>query len=144
MLIGEYTHTIDPKKRVSLPSKFRKEVGKNVVITKGLDNCLFLYTIQEWEKIAEQINSLPFVQADNRYFSRFILSGATETEVDSAGRILIPDFLYEFAGLQNKVVITGVHSRIEIWDEEKWQQHRKEIEKNADHLAEKLGNMGMN
>jgi len=143
MLIGEHTHTIDSKKRVSLPSKFRKEVGKKVVITKGLDNCLFVYPVKEWGKIAEQLSALSFTQSDNRKFSRFMLSGATEVDLDSVGRVLIPDFLYEFAGLKEKAVIAGVHSRIEIWEEESWRNHKKEVEKNADNLAEKLGDVGM-
>lgn len=143
MLIGEYTHSLDSKKRVSLPSKFRKEIGKKIVMTKGLDNCLFVYPMKEWERIAESLNSLPFVHSDNRSFSRFMLSGAVEAEVDSAGRVLIPDFLYEFAELKDKVIIAGVHSRIEIWDEEKWQEYKKQVEKQADTLAEKLGDIGM-
>ncbi len=143
MLIGEHIHTIDSKKRVSFPSKFRKEVGKKVVITKGLDNCLFIYPIEEWKKIAETLNSLPFVQSDNRKMSRFMLSGAVEVEVDSVGRILIPDFLCFFANLKNRVVIAGVHSRIEIWNEKKWNAYKKQVEENADSLAEKLGDVGM-
>lgn len=142
MLIGEYTHTIDDKNRVSLPAKFRKEVGKNVVITHGLDNCLFLYSTFEWQKIAEKLGSLGMGQADTRGFNRFMLAGAIETDVDSIGRILIPDFLKSFAELGEKIVFTGVHNRIEIWDDKRWAEYKKRIEKQADKLAEKLGDVG--
>lgn len=142
MLIGEYTHTIDDKSRVSLPSKFRKEVGKTVVITHGLDNCLFLYPLDEWKTISEKLGSLAMGQADARGFNRFMLAGAVEAEVDSIGRILIPDFLREFAELTEKVVFAGVHNRVEIWNEKRWTEYKKRIEKQADLLAEKLGEIG--
>ena len=116
MLIGEYKHTLDPKKRLSLPSKWRGELGSTLIITKGLDNCLFVYPQREWEKITEKIGQLPLGSADTRSFNRFFLSGAVEVEVDSVGRILVPDFLKEFAKLDNKVVLAGVHDRVEIWD----------------------------
>ena len=143
MLIGEYRHTFDSKKRVALPAKFRKEIGKKVVITNGLDNCLFVYPVKEWQKVAEKLSALSFGQADTRGFNRFMLAGATETDVDSIGRVLVPDFLREFAGLDTKVVIVGIHSRLEIWDEKRWQNYTKKISKQADFLAEKLGEIGV-
>ncbi|MEK7590013.1 MAG: division/cell wall cluster transcriptional repressor MraZ [Patescibacteria group bacterium] len=143
MLIGEYTHTIDPKKRLSLPSKFRRELGRNVVVTRGLDNCLFIYPINEWKKISEKLAELPMGQADTRGFNRFILSGAIEVAIDSLGRILVPDFLRDFASLKDKVVLAGVQTRIEIWDEKKWSQYKEKIERNADNMAEKLGEIGI-
>jgi len=143
MLIGEYTHTLDPKKRLSLPSKFRKEVGKKVVVTRGLDKCLFVYPIKQWEKISEKIAELSIGQADSRGFNRFMLSGAVETDVDTAGRILIPDFLKEFASLKSKVIVAGVHTRIEVWDEKGWSAYKARVEKDADVLAEKLGEIGV-
>ena len=143
MLIGEYTHPIDPKKRLSLPSKFRKELGTKVVVTRGLDNCLFIYPINEWNKISEKLGELPIGQADTRGFNRFILSGAVEVAIDSLGRILLPPFLREFASLKNKVVLAGVQTRIEIWDEKKWSQYKKKIEKQAENMAEKLGEIGV-
>ena len=142
MLIGEYTHTLDPKKRLALPAKFRKEMGKRVVITHGLDNCLFVYSLAQWGKIAEKLASLPLGQADTRGFNRFMLAGAVDTEVDSAGRILIPDFLKEFAKLAEDVVVTGVHSRVEIWDLTAWNEYKERVRKQADALAEKLGELG--
>ncbi len=142
MLIGEYTHTLDPKKRLSMPSKFRKEIGKKVVVTRGLDKCLFVYTVSEWKRVAEKIAEMSLGQADSRGFNRFLLSGAVETDVDSAGRILIPDFLKDFAGLKSKIIVAGVHSRVEIWDEKAWNQYKGQVEKQADALAEKLGEIG--
>ncbi len=143
MLIGEYTHTVDEKKRISLPSKFRKEVGKKIVVTHGLDNCLFLYQTKEWEKISEKLASLGMGQSDTRGFNRFLLAGAVEIDVDSNGRILIPDFLREFAQLGEKVVFAGVHNRIEIWNDARWTEYKKKIEKQADLMAEKLGEIGV-
>ncbi len=143
MLIGEYKHSLDPKKRLSLPSKWRKELGKKLVITRGLDNCLFVYPLKEWQKITEKIGQLPLGQADTRGFNRFFLSGAVEVEVDSVGRILVPDFLKEFAHLATSVVLAGIHDRVEIWDEKQWTDYKKSIEQNADSLAEKLGEIGV-
>lgn len=143
MLLGEYTHTLDPKKRLSLPAKFRQEMGRKVVLTYGLDKCLALYSEKEWEKIAEKLASLPTGQADNRSFNRLMLAGASEVEVDSLGRILVPDFLKDFASLSTKVVVTGVHSRVEIWNEERWVEYKAKIVGQADTLAEKLGEIGV-
>ncbi len=143
MLIGEYNHTLDPKKRLSMPSKWRKELGKKLVLTRGLDNCLFVYPLREWQKITEKIGQLPLGQADTRSFNRFFLSGAVEVEVDSVGRILVPDFLKDFAKLDAKVVLAGIHDRVEIWDEKKWTEYKHKIEAQADQLAEKLGDIGV-
>lgn len=143
MLIGEYTHTVDDKKRISLPSKFRKEMGKKIVVTQGLDNCLFMYPISEWKKISEKISSLGMGQSDTRGFARFMLAGAVEIDVDSLGRILIPDFLRSFADLSSRVVFAGVVNRIEIWNEKKWSDYKNRIQKNAGEMAEKLGDIGM-
>lgn len=143
MLIGEYVHTLDAKKRLSLPSKFRRKFGKKVIVTRGLDNCLFLYPTREWEKISEKLGELSIGQRDTRGFNRFMLSGAVEVDVDSVGRILIPDFLKHFAELKNKVVLAGIHNRVELWDERKWIGYKKRIEGQADQLAEKLGELGV-
>ena len=142
MLIGEYTHTIDDKKRISLPIKFRKELGKKIVVTHGLDNCLFVYTLKEWEKISEKISELGMGQADKRGFNRFMLAGATLVDVDSIGRILIPEHLRDFAEVKEKVVFTGVYSRVEIWNEKRWIEYKQKVIKNADMMAEKLGDIG--
>ncbi|MCR4311095.1 MAG: division/cell wall cluster transcriptional repressor MraZ [Candidatus Taylorbacteria bacterium] len=143
MLIGEYTHSIDDKNRVSLPAKFRSEMGKKIVITPGLDNCLFLFTMAEWKKISERLSSSSLLAADNRSFNRFMFGGAVEADVDSIGRILVPDFLRERATLKGKVVVIGVQSRVEIWNEKSWIDYKKVVEKQADTLAEKLGQVGV-
>lgn len=143
MLIGEYTHTLDIKKRLSVPSKWRTELGGTVVLTRGLDNCLFVYPLKEWQKITEKIGQLPLGQADTRSFNRFFLSGATEVEIDKNGRILVPDFLKDFAKLDTKVVLAGIHDRVEIWDEDRWVAYKAQIEAEADALAEKLGDIGI-
>lgn len=143
MLIGEYTHSLDPKKRLSLPSKWRRELGKKIVVTRGLDNCLFVYPLKEWRLITQKIGQLPLGQADTRGFNRFFLSGAVEVEIDSVGRILVPDFLKDFAKLKTKVVLAGIYNRVEIWDEKTWREYKKRIEEQADALAEKLGEVGV-
>lgn len=142
MLLGEYSHTLDEKKRISLPIKFRKEIGSKVIVTHGLDNCLFLYSMSEWATISEKLGNLSLGQADSRRFNRFILGGAIEMEVDGLGRILIPDHLRDFAELKSKVVFAGVHNRIEIWNEARWIDYKKKVALEADALAEKLGAIG--
>ena len=143
MLIGEYKHTLDDKNRLSLPAKFRKEMGKNIILTPGLDQCLFVFTIKEWGKISEKLSESSMLQADNRSFNRFMFGGATEVEVDSIGRILIPDFLRDRAHLNSKVVLIGVQSRVEIWNEKAWTDYKQVVERQADALAEKLGQVGV-
>ncbi len=142
MLIGEYIHTLDDKKRLSLPVKFRRELGRKIVITNGLDRCLFIYTEKRWNALAEKLSRLPIGQADTRSFNRFMLAGALQIDVDALGRVLIPDFLKKFASLKSRVVFTGVHDRVEVWDETLWQNYKERIAKEADVLAEKLGDLG--
>jgi MraZ protein len=142
LLIGEYEHTLDDKKRISLPKTFRAALGKKVVVTRGLDNCLFVFSRDSWGKIAEKLQSLSFVHTDTRGFNRFMLSGAAEADVDNVGRILIPDHQKMFAGLKKKVVFTGVSDRVEIWDAETWYRYKARIEKNAERMAKKLGEIG--
>ena len=143
MLIGEHTHTLDTKKRLSLPSKFRKELGKTIVVTKGLDACLFVYSVKEWKKFQDKLGELSMGQGDTRAFSRYFLGGAVEVDIDSAGRILIPDFLKNLAGLKSKVMVVGLGSRVELWDEKKWSSYQSALETKADLVAEKLGDIGM-
>lgn len=143
MLIGEYEHTLDEKKRVSLPKSFTKELGKKMVLTRGLDNCLFLYPMAGWEQVAEKLRALSFAGADTRGFNRFFLSGAVEVETDGSGRILIPDHHKQFASLKKTVVFAGVSDRVEIWDAAQWKQYKARIEKQADAMAEKLGEIGV-
>jgi MraZ protein len=144
MLIGEYTHTIDDKNRLSLPAKFRQKMGKKVIVTPGLDGCLYVLSEKEWLLFSEKLLSTSSdFKADNRSFNRYLLGGASDTDVDSIGRILIPETLKSHAGLKEKVAIVGVGARAEIWDEKRWNEYKKGVEKQADTLAEKLGQAGM-
>lgn len=143
MLIGEYKHTLDAKKRLAVPAKLRAKLGRKVVITHGLDNCLSVYPVREWERVSAKLSELSMGQADTRSFNRFMLAGAVETEIDAMGRILIPDFLKDYAGLSTKVVMAGVHNRLEIWDETRWTEYKERVTKQADALAQKLGEIGV-
>jgi|SRR3989344_1050431 len=143
MLIGQYIHTIDDKNRLSLPAKFRAEMGKKVVVTPGLDGCLFVFTLKQWEKISGKLSESSLLSADTRSFNRYMLGGATEAEVDSLGRVLIPEFLKERASLETRVAVIGVQSRVEIWNEKNWNEFKQGVEKQADTLAEKLGSVGV-
>ena len=127
MFIGEYTHTIDEKNRFSLPAKFRNALGRKVVVTRGKDHCLFLYPHKVWLQISEEVKKLGHVETDPR-FARFTFAGAAEVEIDSIGRILVPEFLREFATLGATIVITGVHDRVEIWNDKNWTAYRKKLE----------------
>lgn len=138
MLIGEYRHSIDTKKRISLPAKFRKEMGKKVYITRGLDNSLAVYTEKSWKKILEKLENLSMSKASERSFNRFMLSGATEVSVDSLGRILVPDYLQEFAHIDKKVVWTGAGDRAEMWAEDIWNTYLREKQSNPEEIAEAL------
>jgi MraZ protein len=143
MFIGEYSHTLDDKKRLAIPSKFRKQLGKKAVITRGLDNCLVLYPLDEWQKLAEKLGALPTSQIDARGFARLMLAGAMEVSLDSLGRILIPDYLKEYAGLKKSIKVIGLFNRIEIWDEDKWERYKKRTEASAEDIAERLKELGI-
>ncbi len=143
MFIGEYSYTIDEKKRLAIPAKFRQLLGKKTVITRGLDNCLFLYPLKEWQNLATKLSKLPLSQADARGFARLMLTGAMESNLDNLGRILVPDFLKGYAGLKKKVVIAGVYNRIEVWDEIKWQEYKKKTETEVGDIAERLKALGV-
>ncbi|MFA5998153.1 MAG: division/cell wall cluster transcriptional repressor MraZ [Candidatus Paceibacterota bacterium] len=139
MFIGEYLHTLDPKNRISLPAKFRKGLGRAVVLTRGLDHCLFVYPKKTWEREAGSRAVHASGTAAARGLARLFLAGAMEAEVDAVGRVLVPDHLKSFAGLKNKTVIAGVANRIEIWDEAAWKMYTTAIERDADAFAEKVG-----
>lgn len=138
MFIGEYRHTFDSKNRISLPAKFRKALGTSVVVTRGLDKCLFIYPKAAWKGEAAKIAAHSTGGAAGRGLARLMLAGASETDVDSAGRILVPDYLKSFAALKEKSVIAGVSDRIEVWDEQAWESYTKAIERDADSFAESL------
>lgn len=143
MLIGEYRHTLDDKNRMSLPAKFRKEMGKKIIITRGLDRCLFVYPVGEWKKFSDKLAGLSIGSSEGRAFSRALLGGATETDVDASGRVLVPDHLKSYAGLATKVVVAGIHNRIELWNEESWNTYTSQVEGEANQLAQKLADIGM-
>jgi MraZ protein len=143
MLIGQYEHTIDNKKRLALPAKFRGELGDKVIITRGIENCLVVYTEKEWQIMSEKLSNLPITQVEARSFSRIILAGAMEVSLDKLGRILIPDYLKDYAGLKKNVVICGLSTRLEVWDETKWNTYKEKAEKDVDELVSKLGPLGI-
>ena len=143
MLIGQYEHTIDNKKRLALPAKFRGELGDKVIITRGIENCLVVYTEKEWQIMSGKLSSLPISQIEARSFARIILAGAMEVCLDKLGRILIPDYLKDYAGLKKNVVICGLSTRLEVWDETKWETYKKKAEKDVDELVSKLGPLGI-
>jgi len=139
MLLGEFRHTLDDKNRVSLPAKFRKELGKKVIITRGLDPCLYVFSMSEWKKFSDELTSqTSFNHSNSRAVDRFFTSGAIETDVDSSGRILIPDFLKQYGNMGNKVVVAGVRNRLELWNEDGWSEYMKKVEKEIGVLAEQL------
>lgn len=143
MFIGEYTYSIDDKKRLAIPAKFRQFLGNRAVITRGLDQCLFLYPTKEWGSLAKKLSQLPLSQADARGFARLMLTGAMDAKLDNLGRILIPDYLKDYSKLKKKVVIAGVFNRIEIWDETKWQEYKKKTEMAVGDIAERLKELGV-
>ena len=138
MLMGEYHHTIDEKNRLIIPSKFRSELGEKFVITRGLENCLFVYSLVEWENIVSKLRALPFTKKDSRNFTRFFMSGATECVLDKSGRVCITSPLVHYAGLTKECVIIGANDRLEIWDNDAWENFFNENEDNFSDIAENL------
>lgn len=143
MFIGEYQHLIDPKKRLAIPAKFRKDFSGKAVITRGLDNCLFVYPIRTWQEIAGKLGNMPVGESSTRSFVRLMLAGAVDVEVDSQGRILVPEYLKKYAKLEKNVIIAGLFNRLEIWDEHEWEKYKVAAEKNQDEIAEQLGKLGV-
>ena len=142
MLMGEYNHTIDAKGRLIVPAKFREVLGDEFVVTKGLDNCLFVYPNDEWTRFEEKLKSLPLTNKNARQFTRFFLAGAAACEVDNQGRILLPQVLREFASLEKDVVLVGVASRIEIWSRERWDESMNTYDGDMDEVAENMESLG--
>ncbi len=143
MFIGEYQYNIDNKGRVAIPVKFRKILGKKAVITRGLDCCLFLFPVKEWETLAQKLVKLPLAKADSRAFVRLMLAGAVDISIDSQGRILIPEYLRKYARLKKQVVFAGLYNRIELWDQHIWEQYKSKTESASKEIAEKLGELGI-
>jgi len=138
MLIGQYTHNLDAKGRLSIPVKFRNELGTSAVITKGFDGCLFVYPKGEWEITAQKIASQPVSSKNARAYSRLMLSGAMEVEIDKLGRALLPSYLREYAGIDGETVMAGLYNRVEIWDKKTWEQITKDAEARSTDIAEEL------
>ncbi|BBB93270.1 MAG TPA: division/cell wall cluster transcriptional repressor MraZ [Methylomusa anaerophila] len=143
MFMGEYQHTIDNKGRLILPAKFRDELGEVFIATKGLDNCLFVYTKNEWAILEEKLKKLPLAKPEARAFVRFFFSGAAELECDKQGRVLLPNNLREYATLEKDVVVIGVSNRIEIWDETVWDKYNEEVSPTVAQIAENLADLGI-
>ena len=139
MFIGEFQHNLDEKGRLAIPAKFRADLKKGAVVTKGLDNCLFLYTKDAWEElITSKLSRLSFNKANQRAFARFMLSGASEVEFDAQGRIVLPEYLRHFADLHKQVVIAGLYDRLEIWDKDRWGAYRADNDQASSSIAESL------
>ena len=143
MLLGEYEHSIDTKGRIAMPAKLREGLGGKFIITKGLDGCLFVYAMDEWQRMEQKLASLPMSRKTARDFTRFLFGGACEGECDKQGRVLLPASLRRYAGLEREAVIVGVGSRAEIWDAAKWQQYNEESAEDVNELAEQLADLGI-
>ncbi len=142
MFLGEYTHTLDDKGRLIIPAKFREQLEHGLVITRGLDGCLFVFTHKDWQKLTVTLNEkLPFTQKSARDLARFFFSGATDAASDRQGRILIPAFLREYASLESEVIIIGSNTRVELWNPERWRESLTEVEANVEKIAEQFGNI---
>jgi len=145
MFIGEFQHNLDTKGRMAIPAKFRRSVSGGAIIARGLDPCLFIFMKKDWEKFAEKLISSPLAltQANSRAFSRFMFSGASDADIDSQGRILIPANLRSYAGLKKATKVIGVYNRIEVWDETVWQKYKAKTEGSSDEIAEKMADLGI-
>jgi len=126
-----------------VPTKFRGELAKGAVITRGLDSSLFLFPKEEWDKLAEKLATLPLGQSDTRAFARLMLAGAMDVELDKQGRVILPEYLRKYASLGKTVVVAGLYNRMEIWDETKWEEYKTTTETDAEHIAERLGELGV-
>jgi len=143
MFIGEYQHNIDDKGRLAVPVKFRNDLARGAVVTRGLDNCLFLYPQKDWEVLADKLSKLPISKKNTRAFARLMLAGAMDCEIDKQGRIILPDYLRKYAEINKKVVVAGLYNRLEIWDEEAWNKYKAGAEKGSSDIAETLGELGV-
>ncbi len=143
MFLGQYNHSLDEKSRISVPKKFRNELQNGGILTRGLENCLFLYSLSEWEILSTRIRDLPLTGRDARAFSRYLFSSAIDIKFDRLGRMTIPDYLVKHANLKKELVIIGVLNRIEIWSKGNWEDFSERIDKDASTIAEKLSGSGI-
>jgi MraZ protein len=143
MFLGEYKHNLDTKGRVAVPAKFRGGLTAGAIITRGLDDCLFIFPNKEWEVLAAKLMALPLAQANSRAFVRLMMAGAADVETDGQGRILVPEYLRAYAHLKKEAVIAGLYNRIEIWSSDAWARYKEKTEGASDEIAEKLGELGI-
>ncbi|HLD17675.1 MAG TPA: division/cell wall cluster transcriptional repressor MraZ [Patescibacteria group bacterium] len=143
MFIGEFNHTVDEKGRLAIPVKFRAALSGGAVVTRGLDSSLFLFPKEEWDKLAGKLAALPLGQANSRAFARLMLAGAMDVELDRQGRVVLPEYLRQYAGLSKNAVVAGLSTRLEIWDAERWDAYKRKAEENAEQIAEQLGEIGV-
>ncbi|NLL81593.1 MAG: division/cell wall cluster transcriptional repressor MraZ [Tissierellia bacterium] len=143
MFIGEHQHSIDDKGRLIIPSKFREDLGYEFIMTKGLDNCLFVYPKSEWQMVEEKLKTLPLTNRDARAFIRFFFAGASECTLDKQGRVLVPANLREHSKLEKEAVIIGVSTRMEIWSKEEWDAYNSDDNLSYDSIAEKMAELGI-
>lgn len=143
MFIGEYSHNLDEKGRLSIPAKFRRDLSAGVVVTRGLDHCLWLYPAAEWEGVAKKLAQLPISQANSRAFARLMLAGAWDAQLDSQGRVIIPEYLRAFATFDKKIIVAGLYNRLELWDEAKWQAYKEKTESASEQIAEAMSELGV-
>ena len=141
MFLGRFLHTVDSKGRVTIPAKFRPNLAGGVVVTRGIDRCLYIYPQAEWDRLAERVRELPLTKKDARSFVRFLFSEASDCVPDRQGRILIPGYLREYANLDSEIVIAGLDNRLEMWSSSAWHDDNSDLEKDAQTLAEKLGEL---
>lgn len=141
MFLGEYRHRLDPKGRVNLPTKFRKDLSHGVVITRGVDRCLFVYPKDAWERLAANLAKLPFTAKASRAFARLLLAGAMDVVPDGQGRVMLPEYLRRYGAITKEVVIAGVYDRLEIWDARAWTAYTKQTEKRSEAIAETIGSI---
>jgi MraZ protein len=143
VFIGEYKHTIDDKGRLMIPVKFRGDLAKGAVVTRGLDTSLFLFPKEEWDKLAQKLASLPLGQSNSRAFARLMLAGAMDVELDKQGRFILPEYLRTYAGMQKSIVVAGLYNRLELWDAETWATYKQKTESEVGDIAEQLGELGV-
>jgi MraZ protein len=143
MFMGEYQHSLDNKGRLIIPARFRERLGESLIVTRGLDHCLFGYPLDEWKNLEEKLKALPMTQADSRAFVRFFFSGAIECELDKQGRIMLPQSLREYAQMEKEIVAVGVSTRIELWSLPLWNEYVAKASESYEVLAEKIVDLGI-
>ena len=140
MLLGEHDHSLDDKNRLTLPAKFRDELGDGVVVSRGMDGCLYAHAADEWQRLADRIRALDPLSKESRMMQRYFFSGGVRADLDKQGRMVLPAGLLEKAGISREVTVAGVYDHIEIWDRAKWREHLHEVEGSAEDVAERLAN----